>query len=295
MRRKAFIGFLLVLALSGQAWAQAPDKIVWQKCLGGTADDAAQSVVQTTDGGFAVAGYTNSNDDEVMGNHGGEDGWGVKLNSSGVLQWQKCFGGIGTDVLNSIVQTTDGGFAVAGITFSSDGDVSGYHGSGDAWVVKLNDTGGIQWQKCLGGTGEEQANSIIQTSDGGFAVAGYTQSDNDDVSGNHGQADEWVVKLNDTGAIQWQKCLGGSLDDDAYSIIQTLDSGYVVAGWTSTENDGDVSGNHGGLSDEWIVKLDDTGAIQWQNCLGGNQEDWAYSIIQTSGGGFAVVGFTRIR
>ncbi len=267
MRRNTFIGFLLVFAvLSGRAWAQLPDNIIWQKCLGGSLDDAAYSIVQTTDGGFAFAGFTRSNDGEVVGHHGGEDGWVGKLGATGVIQWQKCLGGSSTDSINCIIQTSDGGFAVAGYTSSNDDDVSGYHGGGDAWVVKLNDTGGIQWQVCLGGSQADVALSIIQTPDGGYATAGQTFSDDSGVTGNHGGGDAWVVKLNSTGAIQWQKCLGGTSFDLAQSIVSTFDGGFGVAGYTSSKND-DVLGNHG-TDDVWVVKLDDTGAIQWQDCLG---------------------------
>ncbi len=292
MRRNAFIGFLLVFAfLSGRAWAQPSIDTIWEKCLGGSQPDEGAGIVHTTDGGFAVVGSTQSNDDQVVGHHGGEDGWVVKLNSVGVLQWQKCLGGTSTDVLNAIIQTSDGGYAAAGWTYSSDGDVSGNHGGGDAWVVKLNDTGGIQWQKCLGGSGGDEAYSIIQTSDGGFAVAGNTTSDDDEVSGNHGNDDVWVVKLNDTGAILWQKCLGGSNNDEARSILQNADGGFTIAGYTSS-SDGDVSGNHGG-GDAWVVEINDTGAVEWQDCLGGTSDDEAFSIISTSDGGFAVAGYTN--
>ena len=112
------------------------------------------------------------------------------------IQWQKCLGGTVTDEANSIQQTSDGRFIVAGYTFSNDGDVSGNHGNSDYWVVKLNSSGDILWQKCLGGTIDDRAYSIQQTSDGGFIVAGFTVSNDGDVSGNHGASDAWVVKLN---------------------------------------------------------------------------------------------------
>jgi len=264
--------------------------IEWQKCLGGTNDDYAYSIQQTSDGGFIVAGETNSNDGDVSGNHGNSDYWVVKLNSSGTIEWQKCLGGTGWDEAYSIQQTSDGGFIVAGYTSSNDGDVSGFHGYSDYWVVKLNSSGDIEWQKCLGGTNDDWARSIKQTSDGGFIVAGETRSYNGDVSGNHGGIDYWVVKLDSLGDIEWQKCLGGTNNDYARSIQQTSDGGFIVAGYTSS-NDGDVSGFHG-YSDYWVVKLNSSGDIEWQKCLGGTNDDWARSIKQTSDGGFIVAGFT---
>jgi hypothetical protein len=232
----------------------------WQKCLGGSGSDDAASIQQTSDGGYIVAGSTRSNDGDVSGNHdvsgnyGESDFWVVKLSSTGSLQWQKCFGGSNWDHAASIQQTSDGGYIVAGSTGSSDGDVSGKHAGFDFWVVKLSSTGSLQWQKCLGGSGSDLAASIQQTSDGGYIVAGITSSNNGDVSGNHGAEDFWVVKLSSTGSLQWQKCFGGSNWDRAYSIQQTSDGGYIVAGMTESNN-GDVSGNHG-ESDIWVVKLD---------------------------------------
>ena len=169
--------------------------IAWQKCFGGSKDDEAKSIQQTSDGGFIVAGKTWSNDGDVTGNHGREDFWAVKLSATGAIQWQKCLGGSGWDVATSIQQTSDGGFIVAGRTNSNDGDVTGNHGNDDFWVAKLSSTGAIQWQKSLGGSGEDKAYSIQQTSDGGFIVAGYTASNDGDVTGNHGYDDFWVVKL----------------------------------------------------------------------------------------------------
>lgn len=133
-------------------------------------------------------------------------------------------------------------------------------------IVKLSSTGSIQWQKTLGGTAGEDASSIQQTIDGVYIVAGITQSNNGDVTGNHGDYDYWVVKLSSTGSIQWQSFLGGTSLDFASSIQQTTDGGYVVAGYSSS-TDGDVSNNHG-YSDNWVVKLSSTGSIQWQKLLG---------------------------
>ncbi len=265
--------------------------IEWEKSLGGSENDKANVVQQTSDGGYIIAGYTKSTDGDVSGNHGGvSDAWVVKLDNAGAIQWQKCLGGTGSEYAYSIQQTSDGGYIVAGQTYSNDGDVSGIHGDGDGWVVKLDNTGAIQWQKCLGGTGVDYTYSVRQTSDGGYITIGYTTSTDGDISGNHGDYDVWVVKLDHVGAIQWQKCLGGTGLDKAWSIQQTPDAGYIVAGYTKS-NDGDVAGNHGDY-DAWVVKLDNAGAIQWQKCLGGTGSDSGNFIQQTTDGGYIVVGPT---
>jgi hypothetical protein len=177
-----------------------------------------------------------------------------KLFAQPIIEWQKCLGGSQADASNSIQQTTDGGYIVAGYTDSNDGDVTNLHAPSDYWIVKLDNLGSIEWQKCLGGSQLDVAYSIQQTYDGGYIVAGASVSTDGDVINNHGLGDYWIVKLNNLGSIEWQKSLGGSNDDYASSIQQTLDSGFIVAG-ISKSNDGDVSGNHG-LGDYWVVKLD---------------------------------------
>lgn len=267
--------------------------IQWQKCLGGTYTDEGSSVDTTSDGGYIVAGFTSSNNGDVSGLRGSADYWVVKLSSAGAIQWQKCLGGTGDDMATDVQQTTDGGYIVTGYTDSpaGSGDITSSKGAYDCWVVKLSSTGSIQWQKSLGGTGQDKASAIRQTFDGGYIMAGYSTSNNIDVSGHHGTAayyDYWIVKLSSVGSIQWQKSLGGNDYDLAYSIEQTLDSGYVVAGYTASA-DGDVTLNRG-YYDYWIVKLTSTGAIQWQQSLGGDDTDIAYSVKQTSDGGYIVAG-----
>lgn len=289
--------------------------IEWQRSLGGTQNDEARCVIQTKDGGYAIAGTTESNDGDVSGNHGYSDIWVVKLNSKGNIEWQKCFGGSSRDEAFCLIQTKDGGYIIAGITGSNDGDVSGNHfdfnfmgNSLDYWVAKLNVVGEIEWQRCLGGSGIELATSIQQTADNGYIVVGTATSNDGDVSGNHfdlnsmyNSDDYWIVKLSSKGELEWQKSLGGSSWDHANSIQQTKDSGYIIAGFTYS-NDGDVSGNHmsGGITkDFWIVKLDNTGKvgqapnIEWQKCLGGSEDEEANSISQTIDEGYIIAGITN--
>ena len=138
--------------------------------------DFVQSVQQTKDGEYIIAGNTNSNDGDVSGNNGSSDYWIVKLDNSGDIVWQKCLGGSGDDIAASVQQTNDRGYIIAGYTNSTDGYVSGNNGSSDYWIVKLDDKGEIMWQKCLGGSGEDQANYVQQTKDGGYIIAGDTDS-----------------------------------------------------------------------------------------------------------------------
>ena len=233
--------------------------IEWQKCYGGTCNDEATEIKSTPDGGYIISGWTCSNDGDVAGNHQFPltDCWVVKLSSIGSIEWQKCLGGTGFDGAKKIEQTPDGGYILAGYTESNDGDVAGNHGGADAWVVKLSTNGNLEWQKCLGGSGFEYANSLQKTSDGGYIILSDTTSNDGDVAGNDSgtnQADVWIVKLNPSGVIEWQKCFGGSNIENAMKIQQTPDSGYIYAGWTYSSNDGDISGNHDS-GDIWVVKL----------------------------------------
>lgn len=278
-----FILYILTTSLTAQPAIQ------WQKSQGGSNFDEAYAVLETNDGGYIAAGLTVSSNGDIAGFHGGIDFLVVKYNNLGTVVWLKTYGGSGIDWAYALENTQDGGYIVAGFTEGSyNGDVSGNHGGKDAWVVKLNSSGDIQWQKCLGGSGWDEAWAIKVTEDGGYIMAGRSNSTNGDVSGNHGGLDYWVVKLDNVGAIQWQKCLGGTGEDDAYAIRQTNDGGYIVAGETASNN-GNVTGNHGDV-DYWVVKLSPSGTVEWQKCFGGSGGDRANGIAQTDDGGYVVVG-----
>lgn len=261
----------------------------WQKCLGGSNDDLATSVQQTSDGGYIVAGYTSSSDGDLTTARGGPDYWIVKLSATGGIQWQKTLGGGAPDYAQAVQQTFDGGYIVAGYSASTDGDVTANHGNYDYWVVKLSATGSILWEKSLGGTSEDRAYSVQQTSDSGYVVAGYAGSNDADITGNHGGSDFWIVKLSSAGAIQWQKCFGGASVENAFSIRQTYDNGYVVAGFTFGVDNGDVTGTHGDY-DYWVVKISSSGSLQWQKSLGGGYRDYAYAVVQSFDGTYVVAG-----
>jgi len=279
----------IVLFTSTISFSQAP-QIQWQKSFGGSAQDVSHSVQQTSDGGYIVSGFSQGNDGDITGNHGSLDYWIIKLDGTGNLSWQKSFGGSFEEQANSIQETSDGGFIIAGFSTSNDGDVSGNNGNADFWIVKIDSSGNILWQKSLGGAGGEIAYSIQQTSDGGYIAAGYSYSNDGDVSGNHGGADYWIVKLDGMGNLTWQKTLGGYYDDIATSIQQTTDGGYIVTGFSGS-NDGDITDSRGGF-DYWVVKLNASGGIRWQKSLGSSVVDHANAIEQTADGGYIVAGFT---
>ena len=268
----------------------AQPNIEWQKTFGGSLFDEAFSVISTTDGGYILAGFTVSDDGDVVGSHGNSDYWVLKLDSMGSVSWKRAYGGSNHDGVYCIQAASDGGYILAGYTASTDGDVSGNHGDKDMWVIRLDDDGDIEWQKTLGGSGWEEAWSVKQTTDGGYIVAGRSGSNDGDVTGFHGYLDYWVVKLNSTGELEWQKSLGGTDIDKGYTISQTDDGGYIVAG-EAQSTDGMVTGNHGG-TDFWVVKLNFEGKIEWEKSLGGTGLDRANDIHQARDGGYIMIGQT---
>lgn len=279
-------------ASGGDIWVVKLDKsgsIEWQKNLGGSDNEEGGYVIQTPDGGYMVAGGGASRDCGVTGNHGQHDFWVIKLNSKGDMVWQKMYGGSKSDIPSSISAGVDGSYYVAGTTESSDGDVTVNHGAMDYWVIKIDAGGKLLWQKSLGGTDYDNASGIRATNDGGCVVAGTTLSSDGDVTGKHGANDYWVVKLDKTGNIQWQKALGGGMTELAECIQLTADGGYIVSG-TANSADGDVTGVHAPGFDAWIVKLDSFGNIKWQKCYGGSNNETAKYIQNTADGGYVFTG-----
>ena len=269
---------------------QAQPTIEWQHTFGGNKDEEPFAVIQTLDGGYAIAGYTASNNGDIFGSHGYYECWILKLDASGAVQWKKPYGGSDYELAYDIQQTPDGGYIFAGVTYSNNWQVSGNHGLSDMWVVKIDSNGVVQWQKTLGGTDIDEARAIRQTLDGGYVVAGYTESEDGDVSHFRGGRDYWVVKLSNLGEIEWERTFGGSGFDLCHSIAVCSDGGYIVAGQSDSQ-DGQVSSPIEIGSDYWVVKLNFDGKIEWEKSLGGNSSDYAFEVLENRiGGGYTVFG-----
>ena len=264
--------------------------VTWKKVLGGTKEDWTSDIVGASDGGCIMAGYTFSKDGDVKGLHGSSDMWIVKLDAGGSLVWQKPLGGTRGDAATCIGWDIDGGLLLGGSTNSTDGDVtSPPKGQTDMWIVKLDVGGNLVWQKTLGGTGIDAANSITATPEGGCAVVGTTDSQDGDITNAHGVEDIWVVKLNRVHDIAWQKNIGGSGIDVAASIAGVSDRGLVVAGHTYS-NDGDMIGNHGGW-DIWMAKFSVDGKITGQRILGGSDNEQLHGMTPTADNGYLLAGW----
>ncbi|HNR21331.1 MAG TPA: hypothetical protein PKL45_15215, partial [Bacteroidia bacterium] len=277
--------------------------IQWQNTIGGSGNDQLHSLQQTTDGGYILGGYSSSNisGDKTELSNGGFDYWMVKTDAVGSIQWQSTIGGNNDDYLKYIRQTIDGGYILGGYSNSNiSGDkAENCIGNNDYWIIKTDATGNIQWQNTIGGSRRDELRSIQQTTDGGYILGGYSQSnisgdktENNLGSGSPITGDYWVVKIDAIGNIQWQNTIGGSLDDALCLIEQTSDGGYILGGYSYSNLSGDKTENSNGWYDYWIVKTDFAGSIQWQNTIGGSNLDYLYSVKQTPDGGYILGGFS---
>jgi outer membrane protein assembly factor BamB len=237
----------------------------WSRTYGGTGYDYAYSVVQTTDGGYAIAGT-------IEGSGSDYNFWLVKTDSLGNMQWNAVYGGSRSDYAYSVIQTSDGGYALAGETWISSSQCA-------FWLVKTDSSGNMQWSHTYGGAYCDSARSVIQTSDGGYAIVGTTQPSSTAYS------DVWLVRTDSYGNVLWdKKYLGtGSANDYGYSVIQTSDGGYAIAGSTQVSGIPEY--------EMLLLKTDSNGNVQWMGKYAISYYDRACSVIQTNDGGYAIAGY----
>ena len=262
-----FTLFCLLLAFQFLS-AQAPDTL-WTKIFGGVNTDMCFSVQQTTDGGYIMAGWTDSFGDGL------NDVWIVKTNTSGDSLWTKTFGGSQDDHGYAVQQTTDGGYVIIGETYSFPPN------DWQAWLIKTDISGDTLWTKTFGGSADDFARCGQQTIDEGYILTGRTRSF------GAGNEDVWLIKTDSSGDTLWTKTFGGSNNDQGTFVIQTADEGYIIA--AITESFG--AGNY----DIWLIKTDSSGDTIWTKIIGGNDNDAAWSIEQNLDGGFILAGWRLIR
>jgi hypothetical protein len=280
--------------------------IEWSRMLGGSMGDVLFDIQPTNGGNYIAAGGSGSwdmlddNGNVVPGYVNQAEAWIVKIDPTGKILWDKLIGGYGYDQAMSIRPTSDGGYVFAGYSNSNDGDFAGKnHGGYDGWVVKLDQYGNKQWQTLLGGSGEDELYSIRETAENdGYIVTGYTKSvsiQNASMIGPGGNTDIFVAKLNLDGSIAWQDVIGGSDFDSGSSIVPASDGGYILTGYTgSTDLPDVINANHGSY-DIFLMKLDESGNLQWTKYLGGEGgEATAYgnALQPTQDGGYILTGQT---
>jgi hypothetical protein len=272
--------------------------LLWQRCYGGSDIDYSTNIIKDNQGNYYFGGDVSSDDGDVQsGNHGIYDRWIVKIDSEGEIIWEQCYGGSNDDYGGTLMWLSDGNILVYGAAHSGDGDVPINYGFLDIWLMKINPEGEILESHVYGNQLHNNVFSVIETSDGGYFFAGKAGCIGGMVQGDYkGDVDVWVVKLNSQFEIEWQQLYGGTYQDYGYRGAIELEDGYIFTAITNS-NDFDVSGFHGtpGLyeSDIWAVKIDFTGNIVWQKCLGGNDYDWAGTLHLANDDGFYIIGETQ--
>jgi predicted secreted protein len=245
----------------------ADGNMQWNKTYGGSLAESDAAMCQTSDGGYALVGDTRS-----FG-AGGQDLWLVKTDAAGNMEWNRTYGGTGNDLGINVVQTSDGGYAVAGYTSSFGA------GGSDFWLIKTDAAGNMQWNRTYGGSGTDFCFNVVQTSDGGYVVAGPT------TSFGAGGMDVWLVKTDAAGNMQWNQTHGGTGMDYMDQMIPTVGGGYAIAGFTTSFG--------AGGQDVWLVKTDAVGNMEWNRTYGGTRNDNGFHLTQTVEGGYAIIGSTN--
>jgi hypothetical protein len=267
--------------------------------IGGSKNDVLFSVEKTTDGGYIVAGFTQSNNGDInTKTNESYDFWIAKFSSKNTLEWQKTFGGSLEDRAAAIIQTKDGGFAVLGFSKSSDLDVSANAGAQDFWLIKLSNNGNLLWEKSFGFAGADYGTTLLETKDGGFLITGVLDVSSSGGQGNsklaatkHAGGDYWAIKTNNSGTLQWSTYFGGSLTELPLGIVETTDNNFIIVG-SSDSADFNIKNNRG-TYDFWLIKISSSGNLIWEKSFGGSNIDEARAITATHDGNFIVVGDTR--
>ncbi|CAN5537597.1 hypothetical protein BH11BAC2_BH11BAC2_03050 [soil metagenome] len=273
--------------------------IQWEKTFGGTSNDFLFSIIQTSDGGYLLGGYSTSGigADRSENSRGKDDYWILKTDPNGIKMWDKRFGGSLEDWAYSVIQTSDGGYLIGGISVSgAGGDKTqanrGSSFTSDIWIVKTDALGNKLWDKRFGTVDDEWCNVVLQTSDGGYVLGGYSSGGNngDRTVNSRGTWDYWIVKVDASGNKLWDKRYGGSNDDFLYSMQITTDGGFIMGGFSRSGLNGDKSQVSRGADDYWIIKTDPIGTIEWDKTMGGTEPDLLFSISQTIDGGYICGG-----
>lgn len=227
--------------------------LLWERSYGGSAGETGFSVRATSDGGFVIGAIASSSNGDVTDPLGLEDFWVIKTDAQGEIEWQRNYGGSSFELICSVIPLPNGGYILGGTTISADGDIEVAFGSNDIWLAQLDESGEIMWSSSFGGSATDQLRRISLHSSGDILVAGFTDSNDGDITLNNGDRDAWVLRISSTGELLWQQAMGGTGSDVFTEVHPTTDNGYIVVGSTTSTN-GDVSGNNGGR-DMWVVKL----------------------------------------
>ncbi|MBL7922636.1 MAG: T9SS type A sorting domain-containing protein [Bacteroidia bacterium] len=285
--------FLLATLLFFSTFLAAQSSLLFNNCYGGSNNESLQKILPTSDSGFIFAGHTWSSNQQVLGQHGARDMWVVKCDAAGQIQWQRCLGGSAEEAALCLF-AEDSAFVIGGHAASSNGNVNGHIGDDDFWLVKLRANNTIQWKKCFGGSYMDQMYDVIPMAVGGYLMAGFTFSNDVDVSGLHGPpatwADAWVVKIDAQRNILWQRSLGGTASDAAYKLIE-LPGGHIIVAAMSNSSDGDITQPRGNR-DIWMLKLDEMGNLLQEKNFGGSFDEAPTDMKYTSKNRLLISGYS---
>ncbi len=265
----------------------------WRKCIGGTKNDEGISAMEVENNNYLFLGSTESSDGDFSTNAGGKDIYLIKTDVNGIFVWTKTFGGSLDDRAVSMAKQADG-YVIASVSLSSNGPATNSnHGGKDILLMKLDLNGSVVWAKFIGGSGDDIPTHLINTTDGNLLLTATSNSNNGDISGNHGLNDIWVAKISSTGAIIWSKSLGGTGDDISAQVceLSSPTNKYFVIGTTSSNN-GNVSGAKGG-KDIWIGQLNTSGVFEAGKNFGGSSDDVGTSIKVTFDKALLIAGETN--
>jgi outer membrane protein OmpA-like peptidoglycan-associated protein len=268
----------------------AEGQVIWKTAIGGSMNEAFGDMKPTADGGILVVGTTESSDGDITENHGKMDFLIAKLDRFGHLLWTQTYGGLGNDQGYAAIETSDGGYLIAGESGSRTGSMTYHIGALDAWVAKLDAGGKVVLEKTFGGHGNERFTNLMELKKDRYLAVGYTTSADGDVKDPLGEKDAWLVCFSKNFDIVWQRTYGGSDFDEPHQIIRAKNGDMVLSG-TSFSDDMDLDGseNHG-LGDSWLFRIGENGNLKWSKVFGGARSEGGNAVAQTPDGGFIMVG-----
>jgi hypothetical protein len=275
-------------------------QIQWQQSFGTIGWEEPYVVQQTADGGYIIGGtwaQWGAGTGNITSTHQGDaDFLIIRLDAQGQKLWDRSFGGASSDFLYALQQTADGGFIVGGLTWSGIGGnkTTSTFGSADLWVLRTDASGNKLWDQTFGGSSFDALRSLQQIADGGFILGGYSQSrpGGNKTSPYFGNDDFWVIRLDANGNKVWDRSYGGLETDVLMSLRQTADGGFILVGPSYSGQSETKTGQHYGLSDFWVLRIDSNGNPLWDKTFGGQSTDWATAVLEISGGGFLVGGYS---
>ncbi|MBU0765288.1 MAG: T9SS type A sorting domain-containing protein [Bacteroidetes bacterium] len=259
-------------------------EIEWESSFGEYEGDICHDMIPGINGGWLAVGFTTVHDPDTNTN---TNVWVVKIDGNGEMEWQESYGGSESENAFAVIATSDSNYMLAGMTNSSDGDVSFNNGDGDIWLIKIDTDGQLLWEKTYGGSLGDLALYLIELPDSGILITGYSYSSDGDIEFNYGYHDAVVIRTDNVGNMLWQKTYGGSGQDKLESVVLCDDNGFLIAGRTNSD-DHDVTG-HIGEDDIWILKLDSGGNLEWQKTFGGSDNEYLGQIIKSEDNKYIVI------